>query len=242
MQDMLEPEDIFNPRHYDSVHRRFDLAETLPAWCYTSKKFYERERERIFFKFWNCIGHQSRVPEIGSYITFNFCGVPLIVVRGEDRQLRAFINSCPHRGSEIMEGEGTCRVIKCPYHAWAFELNGDLMATPLFEESATFRMADHGFKQIKLDLWAGFMWINLDPDAQDLRSYLGDLPERTKPWAADDMVCVSRRAYPVGPTGSSISRTSATAITCRSSTSTRSTSRRCPSATSTIPASISATT
>ena len=134
MQDMLEPEDIFNPRHYDSVHRRFDSAETLPAWCYTSKKFYERERERIFFKFWNCIGHHSRVPEIGSYITFNFCGVPLIVVRGEDRELRAFINSCPHRGSEIMAGEGTCRVIKCPYHAWAFELNGDLMATPLFEE------------------------------------------------------------------------------------------------------------
>ena len=243
MQDMLEPEDIFNPRHYDSVHRRFDSAETLPAWCYTSKKFYERERERIFFKFWNCIGHHSRVPEIGSYITFNFCGVPLIVVRGEDRELRAFINSCPHRGSEIMAGEGTCRVIKCPYHAWAFELNGDLMATPLFEESATFKMADHGLKQIKLDLWAGFMWINLDPDAQDLKSYLGDLPERTKPWAADDMVCVSRRAYPVGArTGSSTSRTSATAITCRSSTSTRSTSRRCPSATSTIPPSISATT
>lgn len=197
MQDMLEPEDIFNPRHYDSVHRRSDSAETLPAWCYTSKKFYERERERIFFKFWNCIGHQSRVPEIGSYITFDFCGVPLIVVRGEDRQLRAFINSCPHRGSEIMQGEGTCRVLKCPYHAWAFELNGDLMATPLFEESATFRMADHGLRQIKLDLWAGFMWINLDPDAQDLASYLGDLPERTKPWAAQDMVCVSRRAYPV---------------------------------------------
>ena len=198
MQDMLEPEDLFNPRHYDSVHRRFDAAETLPAWCYTSKKFYERERDRIFFKFWNCIGHQSRVPEIGSYITFNFCGVPLIVVRGEDREIRAFVNSCPHRGSEIMEGEGTCRVMKCPYHAWAFELNGDLMATPLFEESATFKMADHGLRPIKLDLWAGFMWINLDPDAQDLKSYLGDLPERTKPWAAHDMVCVSRRAYPVG--------------------------------------------
>jgi len=57
--------------------------------------FYERERDRIFFKMWNCIGHHSRVPNVGSYVTFNFCGVPLIVVRGQDSKIRAFINSCP---------------------------------------------------------------------------------------------------------------------------------------------------
>jgi phenylpropionate dioxygenase-like ring-hydroxylating dioxygenase large terminal subunit len=90
MQDMLEPENPFDPRNFDSVRRRFDVAETLPAWCYTSKKFYERERDRIFFKFWNCVGHNSRVPDVGSYVTFNFCGVPLIAVRGQDRQIRAF--------------------------------------------------------------------------------------------------------------------------------------------------------
>ena len=80
MQYMLEPENLFDPRNYDSVRRRFDQAETLPAWCYTSKKFYDRERDRIFFKMWNCIGHNSRVPDVGSYVTFDFCGVPLIVV------------------------------------------------------------------------------------------------------------------------------------------------------------------
>ena len=138
MQDMREPENLFDPRNYDSVRRRFDQAETLPAWCYTSKKFYDRERDRIFFKMWNCIGHNSRVPNVGSYVTFDFCGVPVIVVRGQDSKIRAFINSCPHRGSEIMEGEGTCKIMKCPYHAWAFSLNGELFATPLFEESATF--------------------------------------------------------------------------------------------------------
>jgi choline monooxygenase len=197
MQDMQEPANIFDPRLYDSGRRRFDGAETLPAWCYTSKKFYERERDRIFFKMWNCIGHKSRVPNVGSYITFDFCGVPLIVVKGQNDKIRAFINSCPHRGSIIMEGEGTCRVMKCPYHAWAFELDGKLMATPLFEESASFKMADHNLKEIKLDIWAGLMWINLDPDAQDLASYLGDLPQRTAPWKTDEMVAVSRREYPV---------------------------------------------
>jgi phenylpropionate dioxygenase-like ring-hydroxylating dioxygenase large terminal subunit len=197
MQDMREPEDIFNPRHYDSVHRRYDEAHTLPAWCYTSKRFYDRERERIFFKFWNCIGHHSRVPNPGDYFTQMFCGVPLIVVRGTDMKVRVFINSCPHRGSEMLEGEGNCKMIKCPYHAWAFDFAGKLYATPLIGETDTFKMGDHNLVEIRLETWAGFMWINFDPDAQDLMSYLGDLPQRTAPWKTDEMVCVSRREWPV---------------------------------------------
>ena len=106
MLDMREAENIFDPRNYDSVRRRFDVADTLPAWCYTSQRFYERERDRIFFKFWNCIGHNSRVPDVGSYITLNFCGVPLIVVRGQDLKIRAFVNSCPHRGTRLADGHG----------------------------------------------------------------------------------------------------------------------------------------
>jgi len=197
MRDMTEPEDLFDPRHYVGVRRPYHSAETLPAWCYTSERFYKRERERIFLKHWNCIGHQSRVPDAGSYITLTFCDVPLIVVRGQDMKIRAFINSCRHRGSEILSGEGTCKVMKCPYHAWAFSLTGELVATPLFEESEHFKKADFSLTPIKLDLWAGMMWINFDPESLDLASYLGDLPQRTAPWAAEEMVCVDRREYPV---------------------------------------------
>src|ERR1700730_13386945 len=75
----FEPDDVFEPSHYAGVRRRWDTAETLPGWCYTSARFYQRERERIFFRYWNCIGHQSRVPELGSYLAFDFIGVPLIV-------------------------------------------------------------------------------------------------------------------------------------------------------------------
>jgi len=192
-----DPEDIFNPRHYVGVRRPYHSASTLPAWCYTSEEFYKRERERIFFKNWNCIGHQSRVAEPGSFITFNFCGVPLIVVRGQDNKIRGFVNSCRHRGSEILSGEGTCRVMKCPYHAWAFSLTGELIGTPLFDEPEHFDKKDYGLIPVKLELWAGLMWINLDPESADLTSYLGDLPERTAPWKAEEMVCVDQREYPV---------------------------------------------
>lgn len=197
MRDMTEPADILDPRHYTGVRRPYHSAETLPPWCYTSDRFYEREKDTIFKKYWNCIGHHSRVPEAGSYLTMTYCDVPLIVVRGKDMVVRAFVNSCTHRGSAILEGEGSCSVMKCPYHAWAFSLEGELVGTPLFEESEHFRKADHGLAQIRLEVWCGLMWINFDPSAQDLASYLGDLPERVMPWQTDEMVCVARREFPV---------------------------------------------
>src|SRR5260221_13159173 len=197
MLKMFEPADISDPRHYAGVRRPWQRAETLPAWCYTSEAFYQRERERIFFKYWNCIGHHSRVPDAGSYIAFDFMGVPLVVVRGDDMQIRAFINSCRHRGSEIVSGEGACKRLVCPYHNWAFSLTGELVATPLFEESADFKKADHALVPVKLELWAGLMWINFDPDGPALLDSLGDLPERTRAWKADDMVCAARTEYPV---------------------------------------------
>ena len=82
----FEPDDLFEPGHYAGVRRPWDVAETLPGWCYTSPRFYERERERIFFRHWSCIGHESRVPEPGSYLAFDFIGVPLIVLRGADHE------------------------------------------------------------------------------------------------------------------------------------------------------------
>ena len=67
LQDMTEPSDLFDPRHYAGVRKPFHSAQTLPPWCYTSPRFYDREKDTIFKKFWNCLGHESRVPDAGSY-------------------------------------------------------------------------------------------------------------------------------------------------------------------------------
>jgi phenylpropionate dioxygenase-like ring-hydroxylating dioxygenase large terminal subunit len=193
MRSIKEPTDIFDPRHYAAVRRPLDQAEPLPPWCYTSQAFFERERDQIFFKCWNCVGPASRVgATAGSYITLNYVDVPIVIVRGQDLTLRAFVNSCRHRGQEVVQGSGECKFLKCPYHAWAYSLEGDLVGTPLFEGHDQFDKADYGLVSLKLELWAGAMWINFDPDSSDLLSYLGDLPERTKAWHAEDMVCVSR--------------------------------------------------
>ncbi len=188
----VQPKDLFHPCHYRQVRQAREIAETLPGWCYTSQEFYERERDSIFFRQWTCIGHQGRVPHAGSYITLDFLGVPVLVVRDQNLQLHAYVNQCTHRGALLATGEGDCKQIKCPYHAWAFSLEGELLGTPLFEESAAFQKSDHGLRRIRLESWSGLMWINFDPGSPDLLSHLGDLPQRTAAWNLEKMVCVSR--------------------------------------------------
>jgi Rieske 2Fe-2S family protein len=137
------------------------------------------------------------VPAPGSYITQKFCDVPLIVVRGQDNVVRCFVNACSHRGSEIMEGEGSCNMMKCPYHAWAFSLEGELIGTPLIQEADSFCKADHPLAQVRLEIWNGLMFVNFDASAMALTDYLGDLTDRVAPWKASEMVCVARREFPV---------------------------------------------
>ena len=127
---MQPPSDIFNPSHYDATRRPLLEAETLPPWCYTSEAFYQREVERIFRKVWNFVGHVSQIAAPGDYFALTFAGVPVIILRDLSGIPRGFANSCRHRGSALLEGEGNCRVIACPYHSWTYALDGALRAAP----------------------------------------------------------------------------------------------------------------
>ena len=186
---------IFSPERYRSVRKFLLEAETMPAWCYTSDAFYAREVERIFHREWNFIGRADRIPNHGDYFTIEFAGVPVVVVRGKNGMVRAFSNVCRHRGARIMNGEGNARSFRCPYHSWSYTLDGRLERAPEMHETRGFELADYGLKPVRLETWAGFMFINFDPDAVDLMTFLGDLPEVTAPYRFEDMTCVRRREY-----------------------------------------------
>jgi hypothetical protein len=111
---MLERE-ILDPATYRETRRPLLEAETLPAECYTSEAFYREEVRKIFMKIWNFIGRADRIPNPGDYFAMEFVGVPVAVVRGKDGKVRAFANSCRHRGAKVVTGEGNCPAIVCPY-------------------------------------------------------------------------------------------------------------------------------
>lgn len=182
---------------FAGIRKQLNEAETLPPWCYTAPEFFEIEIDRIFSRVWNFVGHCDRVPAPGSYFTTVVANVPLVVARGPDGAIRAFQNTCRHRGTIVALGEGTTRIFTCPYHSWAYDLTGKLISAPHMNEARDFNHSANGLRQVRADVWAGFIFVNLDLDAEDLRSYLGDLSEAVAPYRLDDMTCTRRREYDV---------------------------------------------
>ena len=192
---MMTPQNIFDPKHYEGVRKPLLEAETMPAFTYTSPEFYQREVERIWRKTWNFIGSADQIRNNGDYFTLNFAGVPTIVLRDHDGKMRAFANTCRHRGSELLEGKGNCKLIVCPYHSWTYELSGDLRGTPEMDKTLNFNKADYGLTPISIDTWGNFLFINFDKNPKPLKRHLGDLPEKLAPYRLENMALARRKSF-----------------------------------------------
>ena len=189
------PANLFDSAHYEEVRRPLVEASTLPSWCYTSEAFYQREVEQIFRKQWNFVGRVDEIPESGNYMTLDFCGESVIVIRGKDDVVRAFANVCRHRSARLLEGRGSCRTIVCPYHSWVYGLDGALLGMKGMEQTTDFDPADNGLIPLRADTWAGFLFVSFDNDVMPLAAYLGDMTEQYASYRFADMRCVRRRSY-----------------------------------------------
>jgi len=152
---------------------------TLPYAWYTEPAVLARERERIFAHRWQYVGHTGQLPEPGSMVATRAAHVPVLLVRGDDGTLRAFLNVCRHRGAQLVDGELTRSTIQCPYHAWTYDLDGRLRSAPRSEAEACFDRDALGLLALPVDTWGPFVFVSPDPDpdAAPLESTLGELPE-----------------------------------------------------------------
>lgn len=189
--------DLFDPARYAEVRRKLSEASTLPAHCYTSSEFFAREIERVFKPRWRFAGRTDELAAPGAYRAINTAAGPVLTLRGRDGVLRAFLNACRHRGTQLLDGHGTCQSIICPYHSWTYGLNGALMAAPAMERSAGFERERNGLIQVRLESWGGFAFVNPTADAPSLIEALGDLPEVLAPYRFEEMECVRRVDFDV---------------------------------------------
>jgi phenylpropionate dioxygenase-like ring-hydroxylating dioxygenase large terminal subunit len=145
---------------------------------------YEAERKAIFSRTWLNVGRVERLPKTGSYFTRELAaaGTSLIIVRGRDSTIRAFHNICRHRGNKLVwndypgeETAGTCRQFTCKYHAWRYSLDGELTFIQQEEEFFGLDKSGYGLKNLRCEVWEGFIFVSLDPAAQPLADYLGEM-------------------------------------------------------------------
>ena len=142
------------------------VSYTMPARFYVSPEIYNMEKEAIFYKTWHYAGHVSQVAEKRSYFTTKIHEQNVFVTRGQDDKIRAFYNVCAHRGHELLEGAGRKSVITCPYHAWAFDFEGNLVNARNSENVAGFNKCDFSLKPVRMEIFCGMIMINLDADAK----------------------------------------------------------------------------
>jgi glycine betaine catabolism A len=127
-------------------------------------------------KKWMPVCREEDLPGVGSYVVKNIDSESVIIMRGTDLVVRAFHNTCRHRGSALLDcSSGSTDVLQCKYHSWTYDLGGKLVGAPYMEGIADFSPSNYGLLSVRLDTWQGFIFVNFDPNAPPLRESLGDL-------------------------------------------------------------------
>lgn len=178
-----------NKSEFDAISRGYDAnpsrTMSLNADAYTDPRWYQVDLQAIIARTWQWVCHVEKVRNPGDYIAVQIAGQPVAVVRDREGKLRAFYNVCKHRAHHLLEGNGNTTRIMCPYHAWTYKLDGQLVRAPHTETLEDFNVKDICLDQVKVEEFCGFVYVNLDPQAEPLAKLSGDLETEIRHWAPD---------------------------------------------------------
>ena len=172
---------------------------TLPARFYHDQTVFEQERPAIFYKNWWYVCHASQVSEPGCFAAANVHDQGVFAVRTRDGKIRSFYNVCKHRGHELVQGTGRTNLITCPYHAWAYDLDGRLKRARNSERVACFDKSEFSLSEVRTEVFLGMVFVNLDPDAAPLAVQAEGLETEIRKYCPqlDELQFVQRDRYAV---------------------------------------------
>ncbi len=172
---------------------------SLHADAYTKSEWFAADKRNIIGQSWQWVCHVEKTREPGSYATAEIAGQPIAVVRDKNGELRAFYNVCKHRAHQLLSGEGKTSLIVCPYHAWAYKLDGQLQGAPHTQNLKQFNKDEICLDQVLVEEFCGFVFVNLNPAATSLASQSGDLATEIMHWAPDveDLTFGYRLSYDI---------------------------------------------
>ena len=168
------------------------IENTVPIDYYYDPAHYERELSVFFYRNWLYVCRSDQLSEPRDFVVEQIGSQEIVITRDLKGRLSAFHNTCRHRGSILCtkaQGRFEGGTIVCPYHAWTYSLEGDLIATPHQLESADFQMAEHSLYRVAVGEWGGYVFVNLaGDDAAPFEQALGDMPERFKNYHVDQLI------------------------------------------------------
>ena len=183
-QNLDELSRIVDLDKIDSVKNSINEANGLPNECYLNDEYFKIERERVFFNNWIVVGVSSSVPEIGDAKPFDLMGVPLLILRDKNNKIRVFHNVCSHRGMILVNEE--CKLkntIRCPYHSWSYNFNGELIATPHvggmnIHEANGFIKSKSNLKEVSTHVWMDLIFININKNKKNFEESIHPLEQQ----------------------------------------------------------------
>ena len=185
------------PRAVMRTLEPFGHSFTLPAEAYVSEDVFSWEEQNFFAGSWVCVGRSIDLPHPGDRKAVKVGTEGVLLVRDEEDELRAFFNVCRHRGHELLAA-GVCetaRVIRCPYHAWVYGLDGGLKGAPHFGDRSDFDRADYPLQPVRVEEWHGWVFVNISGDAPSFADHVGNLGGFLAPYEPERLVSVVRHEY-----------------------------------------------
>ncbi len=180
VQDVLAADADDPPQTLRQQRYEFLGDEDMPLSRYTSQAFYDLEMERLWSRVWQWACREEHVPNPGDYYVYDIGDYSVLVVRDETRRIRAFVNSCPHRGMQFFDSGSQGRgkqFLRCPFHGMSWHLDGSLREIPCRWDFPHVTDEGFGLTELPCDTWGGFVFINLDRNAGPLSDFLQVLPE-----------------------------------------------------------------
>jgi choline monooxygenase len=178
-----------------TIDRDISRAWSIPAPFYTDPTVAELEKEKIFGRTWQVVGHCDQITNPGDYFTTELVGEPFLIVRGGKGAIRGFYNVCRHRAGLPAEGCGSRKLFRCGYHGWTYGLDGKLISAPEFEGVQNLSPEEFTLTSVRTEEWSGLIFVNLNPEAEPLLSSLRELPGQVARFGFDRMKLFERRTY-----------------------------------------------
>jgi carnitine monooxygenase subunit len=166
---------------------------SLPGWLYFDPEFFEAEKKAFLRAAPQVVCHESEILDSGEWRTIEYLGESVIVMRGDDGEVRAFSNVCRHRGSRLVDGTGGCaKVLTCPYHAWSYARDGRLVGVPHRQEYPRLQAEKLGLKPVALENWHGFLFVTLEPGAPSIAEMMAPYADEVALYRFEELQVLGR--------------------------------------------------